>query len=98
MKSDANTLKSNLKSSPSLSTLTSDLQQLQKDVNTAIAETKNQAKPHVSALKTSMEQLKGTLHQVKDKQMTLRAAVPTLKTQAQTVSQNWQTLKSAMKC
>jgi hypothetical protein len=97
VKTDINNLKS-IKGNFSIGAVTAELQKLQADVNSAIAQTKNTAGPQVSALKSSMNQLKSTLTKVKDKTETLSTAIPTIKSEAAIVQQNWQALTTAMKC
>ena len=97
VKDDVQSIKE-LKGNFSVSALTTELKTLQTDVNKAITETKGAAAPKVKALKSSIQQLKATGTKVKDKTLTASEALPTIKTQAQAVSQAWQSLKSAMKC
>src|SRR5947209_13164442 len=95
VKDDVQSIKS-LKGNFSVSALTTDLKTLQTDVNKAIVEAKGAAKPQVSTLKSSIQQLKSTGTKVKDKTLTAKEALPTIKTQAQAVTQPWQSRKTAL--
>jgi hypothetical protein len=97
VKDDVNNLKA-LKKNPSLADLKAELQKLYTDVNKAIQEAKGAATPHVNAVKSSVKTLKSTFSQVSGGSMNLIDAVPTIKTQAQTVSSDWQALTQSMKC
>jgi hypothetical protein len=97
VQSDIKALKE-LKGNFTVEKLTTQLQKLQTDVNHALTEAKNAAAPKLNAVKSSVQQLGSTLTQVKDKQLTVVEATPTIKGQAQTLSQAWQELVSVEKC
>lgn len=97
VKADVQNLKS-LKSNPSKSALQTDLKQLQADVQKAVSEAKSSAGPEVQTVKSSITTLTTSLKQVKNKQITIQQALPTLKTQALAVSDAWTALTDIQKC
>jgi len=97
VKADVQNLKS-LKSNPSKSALQTDLKQLQTDVQKAVSEAKSSAGPEVQTVKSSITTLTTSLKQVKNKQITIQQALPTLKTQALAVSDAWTALTDIQKC
>jgi hypothetical protein len=97
VKTDVNTLKG-LKANPSISLLTTDIQNIASDIDKAVAEAKSSVSPQVNALKSSLKQLKSTFTQVKDRTLTVAEALPKIKSETVAVSDNWQALTKAMKC
>jgi hypothetical protein len=87
-----------LRANPTLRTVTAAVRKLARDVRLAIANAKGAAGPQVKVLRSSVQSLKATLTQVRDRKVKLRKAVPTLKAQAKTVKKAWQGVTSALKC
>ena len=97
VKADVQSLKE-LKNNPSISSLETQLKQLNTDVHKAITAAKSSAGPEVTSLKSSVSAFKATLTQVKGKKVTIAEALPILKTQAQAVATAWTALTDVEKC
>jgi uncharacterized protein involved in exopolysaccharide biosynthesis len=99
LKSQAQTLKSDLQKSPSMSTLTSGLQSLESQAKTTASALKSGLKTQFQPVQAALTTLKTQLQQLKGGGVSaLHAALPTLKTNVEAVVTAWQTFRKSVKC